>query len=454
MSTKSTSAETGSIVSLPVSRRGFVTGVAATAGGLSLGFHVPFGGTPAVAQKAPMAPEINAWVVIQPNDTVVIRIARSEMGQGTLTGLAQMVAEELECDWKKVTTEFPTPGQNLARNRVWRDFGTGGSRGIRTSHDYVRQGGATAREMLKLAAAAEWKVPVAEIVAANSTLSHKASGKSATYGQMAAAAAKIEPPKDVPLKDPKDWKIIGQPLARLDTVDKTTGKQIYGVDLKLPGMLNAAIKACPTFGGKVASFDASKVKEMPGVKHVVQVGDTAVAVVATTWWQAKTALDALPITWDRGPNTATSNATIAAMLTEGLTSDQNVFVGNANGDAKAALAKAGKTVEATYGVPYQNHATLEPMNATALWTADRCEVWCPTQNGEAALAAASKASGLPQDKCDVYKLLLGGGFGRRGAFQDFVTQAVLIAKQVPGTPVKLIWSREEDMTHGHYHPVT
>jgi isoquinoline 1-oxidoreductase beta subunit len=445
---------------LAVSRRSFLVGASATAG-LSLGFHVPLDGkapngslgVPDAAAKAATA-EVNAWVMIKPDDTVVIRIARSEMGQGTLTGLAQMVAEELECDWSKVTTEYPTPGQNLARNRVWKDFGTGGSRGIRTSHDYVRQGGATAREMLKLAAAEAWKVPASEIVTVNSTLSHKASGKVASYGQMAEAAAKVEPPKDVALKDPKSWKLIGKPVARLDTVDKTTGKQIYGVDLKLPGMLNATIKACPTFGGKVALFDAAKVKAMPGVKHVVQVGDTAVAVVAETWWQAKTALEALPITWDLGPNKDLSSAAIAEMLKEGLSSEKDVFVGNTNGDAKATLAKAGKTVEAVYSVPYQNHATLEPMNATALWTADKCEVWCPTQNGEAALAAASKASGLPQDKCDVYKLLLGGGFGRRGAFQDFVTQAVLIAKQIPGTPIKLIWSREEDMAHGHYHPVT
>lgn len=440
-----------------ISRRSFVGGIAAASGGMTFGFHIPFDATAAQAATpaaGAAAPEINAWVVVKPDDTVVIRIARSEMGQGTLTGLAQMVAEELECDWLKVTTEYPTPGQNLARNRVWKDFGTGGSRGIRTSHDYVRMGGATAREMLKLAAANEWKVPASEIVAAESKLVHKASGKTASYGQMAAAAAKVEPPKDMALKDPKDWKIIGKPIARLDTADKINGRQIYGIDLKLPGMLNAAIRACPTFGGTLAGFDAAKVSGMPGVKHVVKVGDRAVAVVAETWWQAKTALDALPITWDAGPNKGVSTATIKAMLTEGLTSDRDVFVGNANGDAKATLAKAGKTVEAVYSVPYQNHATLEPMNATARWTPEKCEVWCPTQNGEGSLAAASKAAGLPQDKCDVYKVLLGGGFGRRGSFQDYVTQAVLIAKQIPGVPVKLIWSREEDMTQGHYHPVT
>lgn len=440
-----------------ISRRSFVGGVTATAGGMTFGFHIPFDANlahAAAGAAGAAAPEINAWVVVKPDDTVVIRIARSEMGQGTLTGLAQLVAEELECDWSKVTTEYPTPGQNLARDRIWKDFGTGGSRGIRTSHDYVRMGGATAREMLKLAAAAEWKVPVGEIVAAESILAHKASGKSASFGQMAAAAAKIEQPKGVALKDPKDWKIIGKPMPRLDTADKTNGKLVYGIDLKLPGMLNAAIRACPTFGGKVTSFDAAKVKAMPGVKYVVQVGDNAVAVVADTWWRAKMALDSLPITWDPGPNKDLSSAAIKALLTEGLTSDKDVFIGNSSGDAKTALSGAAKTVEAVYSVPYQNHATLEPMNATAVWTADKCEVWCPTQNGEGSLAAAAKAAGHAQNKCDVHKIHLGGGFGRRGSFQDYVTQAVLIAKQVPGVPVKLIWSREEDMTQGHYHPVT
>jgi isoquinoline 1-oxidoreductase beta subunit len=439
--------------SIDVSRRTFVAGSVAAATGLTVGFHVPQVGTKALAQGAG-APEINAWVVVKPDDTVVVRIARSEMGQGTLTGLAQFVAEELECDWSKVTTEYPTPGQNLARNRVWRDFGTGGSRGIRTSHDYVRQGGAAAREMLKAAAAAQWGVPVSEVMAANSTLTHKASGRSTTFGKVAEAAARIQPPKDVKLKDPKDWKLIGKSIPRLDTAPKIDGSQVYGTDLKLPGMLNATIKACPVFGGKVAAFDASKAKAMPGVKHVVAVGDNAVAVVADTWWQAKVALDAVTITWDEGSHKAASSEGFADSLKEGLTSAKDVFVGNSNGDAPAAIATAARKVEAIYGYPHQNHATLEPMNATAIWTAEKCEVWCPTQNGEAALAAAAKASGLPQQKCDVYKLHLGGGFGRRGAFQDYVTQAVLIAKQVPGIPIKLIWSREEDMAQGFYHPVT
>ncbi|MCE3273732.1 MAG: xanthine dehydrogenase family protein molybdopterin-binding subunit [Ramlibacter sp.] len=429
-------------------RRGFLK--AGASAGLVVGFHVPFAGG-AAAQGA--APEVNAWVLVQPDDTVVIRIARSEMGQGTLTGLAQLVAEELEANWAKVTTEYPTPGQNLARKRVWGNFSTGGSRGIRESHDYVRKGGATARLMLMQAAANEWKVPVAQVRAADSVVTHVPSGRKLSYGQLAAAAAKLEPPTDVPLKDPKDWKLAGKRLARLDTVDKVTGKQVYGADFTLPGMLHAAIKDCPVFGGKVKSVDAAAIQNRPGVKKVVRVGDSAVAVVADTWWRAKTALDALPIEWDFGPNVKESSATTAAMLKGGLDASDAV-VGNQNGDARAALAAAARVVEAVYSYPHQNHATMEPMSATARYTPQRCEVWTPTQNGEAALAAASEASGLPAAQCEVYKQMLGGGFGRRGAVHDWVRQAVEIAKQVPGTPVKLLWSREEDMLHGRFHPVT
>jgi isoquinoline 1-oxidoreductase beta subunit len=432
-----------------MNRRKFIISSAAVTGGFALGLTVPFG--PSVVRAADGSPEINAWVVIRPDDTVVIRIARSEMGQGSLTGLAQMVAEELECDWSKVTTEYPTPGQNVARKRVWGDFGTGGSRGIRTSHDYVRKGGATARQMLIQAAADEWKVPATECSAANSVITHMSSGRKTTYGKVAEAAARLEPPKDVALKDPKDWKIIGKSVKRLDTLDKLTGKQVYGADLKLPGMLNAAIKDCPVFGGKVASFDAAKAERMPGVKRVVRIGDSAIAVVADTWWHANTALEAIPIEWDGGENAKVSSASIAEMLKAGLDAEQ-AFVHNEAGDAKAAIAGAAKKIEAVYAYPFQNHATMEPMNATAVYTPDRCEVWCPTQNGEAALAATAEASGLPVAQCDVHKLLLGGGFGRRG-FTDYVRQAVLIAKEMPGTPVKLLWSREEDMAHGRYHPV-
>ena len=438
-----------------ISRRQFLQGASAVAGSLVVGFHVPFisnasaqGMAPAVA----VAPEINVWVVVKPDDAVIIRIARSEMGQGTLTGLAQLVAEELECNWAKVNTEYPTPGQSAARNRPWGSFGTGGSQGIRGSEKYVRVGGATARMMLVQAAADEWKVPVAECSAANSIITHGLSKRTTTYGKVAKAASQLTPPTDVALKDPKDWKIAGKRMARLDTVDKTTGKQIYGMDLKLPGMLNAAIKDSPVFGGKVRSVDDSAVLKRPGVKKVLRVGDSAVAVVADTWWRAKTALDALKIEWDEGINAKASSAAFAEVLKAGLSATDAV-IGNKVGDAPAAIATAARKIEAVYSYPHQNHACMEVMNATARWTPERCEVWAPTQNGEGALAATSEAAGLPLAQCEMYKIHLGGGFGRRGA-TDYIRQAVLIAKQMPGTPVKMMWSREEDMAQGRYHPVT
>jgi isoquinoline 1-oxidoreductase subunit beta len=433
-----------------MNRRSFIIGTAAIGGGLALGLEFPF--APGSAQAAAGEPEVNAWVVVRPDETVVIRVAKSEMGQGTITGLAQLVAEELECDWSKVTVDYPTPGQNLARKQAWGTMFTAGSRGIRESQELVRRGGAAARQMLIQAAANAWNVPASECSAANGVITHKSSGRTTTFGKVADAAGKLEPPKDIQLKDPKDWKIAGKPLKRLDTMDKLTGKLVYGIDIKLPGMLNAAIKDCPVFGGRLKSFDAQKIMGMKGVTKVVRVGESGVAVVADTWWQAKTALDALPIDWDEGENAKTSSASIAEWLKAGLDAEQ-AFVGNQSGDVKAALASAVKKVEAIYSYPYQNHATMEPMNATALYTADKCEVWCPTQNGDTALAAVIEASGLPAPSCEVHKLPLGGGFGRR-TFTDYIRQAVAIAKEMPGTPVKLLWSREEDMAHGHYHPVT
>jgi isoquinoline 1-oxidoreductase subunit beta len=434
-----------------VNRRSFLIGSSATGAGLALGFHVPFDTDVAHADVL-SSPEVNAWVVVKPDETVVIRIARSEMGQGTMTGLAQLVAEELNADWSKVTTEFPTPGQNVARKRVWGDFSTGGSRGIRASNKYVREGGAAARMMLIQAAATAWNVPAAECTAEKGVITHKASNRTVTYGQVADAAGKLEVPTNITLRDPKTWTIAGQPLKRLDTADKLVGKTMFGIDTRLPNMLYAAIRACPTFGGKVQSIDEADMPDMPGVKKIMKVDDNAVAIVADSWWRAKRALDSLQVTWDKGENAKVTSASIANFLKEGLDAEQ-AFVGNQAGDAKAALAGAAKVVTATYSYPYQNHAPMEPMNATAIYTSDKCEVWCSTQNGEGALAVAAEAAGLPVAQCDVHKTFLGGGFGRRGQ-SDFVRQAVLIAKEMPGTPIKLLWSREEDMTHCFYHPIT
>jgi isoquinoline 1-oxidoreductase subunit beta len=441
--------------SAKVSRRGFVVGSAAAGGGLALGFHLPFGSASAQPQAAAKGVEVNAWVVIKPDDSCMIRIARTEMGQGTRTGLAQLVAEELQCDWKKVSTDSITPGQNLARKRVWGEMGTGGSRGIRTSEDYVRRGGAAARMMLLQAAADQWNVPVGELAVAEGVITHAASKRSTSYGKVAAAAAKVTPPdpKTIKLRDPREWNIAGKPMKRLDTADKLNGSKVYAIDLKLPGMLCAAIKACPVFGGTVKSYDEAKIAGRPGVRGVVKVKDNAVAVVADTWWRAKSALDALPIEWDEGVNATQSSATIAAHLVDGFAAATDNGR-RSNGDAIKAIAGAAKKVEAVYSTPFLAHATMEPMNCTAKISAGKAEAWVPSQNAEASLAALSEASGLPLDKCEVYRPDIGGGFGRRGGTQDYVHQAVAIAKNFPDVPVKMIWTREEDMTHDFYRPVS
>src|SRR5437764_9448826 len=318
-----------------LSRRTFVVGAAAaTSGTLALGFKAPFV-TEVAAQDG--TTEVNIWVAIKPDDTCVIRIARSEMGQGTLTGLAQLVAEELECDWKKVTTEGISPARNLASKRAWGEMGTGGSRGIRISQEYVRKGGAAARMMLLQAAADQWKVPVGEVSVSNGVITHGT--KKISYGKIAAAAAKVTPPdpKTITLKDPKSWKIAGKPLKRLDTADKLNGSKIYAIDVKLPGMLNAAIKDAPVFGAKVTSFDDAKATKMPGVKKVMKVKDTAVAVVADTWYRAKTALEAVDIKWDEGDNAKVSSATILQHITDGLSAAENNGE-RKTGDAAAAIA--------------------------------------------------------------------------------------------------------------------
>ena len=434
-----------------LSRRNFIIGAAAAGSGLSLGFHVPLG----AQALAGSVEEVNAWVVVRPDETCVIRIARAEMGQGTHTGLAQLVAEELECDWNKVILQPITAGQNLARKRVWRDMSTGGSRGIRGSQEYVRQGGAAARMVLLQAAANQWQVPVAELRVDKGVVQHAASGRSTTYGKLADAAAKLPAPdvKSITLKQPRDWKLIGKPMKRLDTAPKVTGQQKYAIDVELPGMLVAAIKASPVFGGKLVSFDASKVLGLRGIKSVVKVDDKTVAVIADSYWRAKQALDKLPIVWDEAGNGQVSSASIAAHLTEGLTSTQNVFADRDVGDATAAIAKAARTVEAVYSTPFVAHACLEPMNCTVRINADRAEAWVATQNAEAALAVLSTVAGLPLDKCEVYSPSLGGGFGRRGGPQDYVRQAALIGKQFIGTPIKMIWSREEDMSQGMFRPI-
>ena len=435
-------------------RRDFLKISATAAGALALEFCFPL----AAARAAPQAgvTEVNAWILIHPDDRVVIRIARSEMGQGTLTALAQLVAEELDCDWAKVGAEFASPNEHFRRNRVWGSMSTGGSMGVRASQDYVRRAGASAREMLVGAAAQRWRVPAAECAADKGIVTHAPTGRKLRYGELAAEAAKIPAPKEVRLRDPKDWKIAGKSVRRLDIPDKVLGKPVFGVDVALPGMLHASIAQCPVFGGKLRGVDAKDALAMRGVKKVVQQ-EGFVAVIADSWWRADQALQKLDIEWDDAGNGRIGNAEITAMLREGLNA-AGLPKARETGNVDRAFADAGqvaRVIEAEYASPYLHHATLEPMTCTAWFKSDgSLEIWTSTQDGEAAMQAAAAASGLPLERIEVHKMMLGGGFGRRGFPQDFVGQGVAIAKAMPGVPVKLMWSREEDTRHGHYRPAS
>ena len=440
-------------------RRQFLIQSAGASGGLALGLYFPqmVSAQNTNAEVIPLKTpnEINVWVVIKPNDQCVIRVVRSEMGQGTRTGLMQLVAEELECDWNKVSYETPSPAESLARKRIWGEMHTGGSRGIRISQEYVRKAGAAARMMLMQAAANRWNVPVEELRVDQGVITHASSGKKITYGKVATDAALLTPPdpKTIALKKPQDWKIAGTSVKRVDTADKTNGSKVYAIDLQLPGMLCAAVKSCPVFGGKLVSYDDNAINKMRGVKGVVKVNNATVAVVADTWWRAKIALDNLPIDWDFGPDVKVSSTTIASHLKEGLAAEGD-FWQRKEGDAIGAIQKSAKKVEAVYTSPFLAHATMEPMNCTVKISGQRAEAWVPTQSAENAMAALSEASGLPLANCEVYKLDIGGGLGRRGSLHDFVHQATAIAKQFPNVPVKMVWSREEDFAHDYYRPIS
>jgi isoquinoline 1-oxidoreductase beta subunit len=437
-------------MTIATSRRIFLKASAALGGGFSLEFCFPLASAAAMSVAAT---EVNAWILIHPDDKILIRIARSEMGQGTLTALAQLVAEELDCDWAQVSTEFASPNESVRRDRIWGSMSTGGSQGVRSSQDYVRKAGASAREMLVAAAATQWKVPASECTADRGVISHRPTARKLRYGEVAAAAAKLTPPRDVKLRDPNDWKIAGKPVHRLDIPDKVRGKPVFAVDVALPGMLHASIAQCPVFGGKVASVDARAAETARGVKKIVREEDF-VAVVADSWWRANEALRKLKIQWDVGANGKASNETIEAMLRQGL-ADTNLPRARDSGNAQSALASAAKVAEAEYRSPYLNHATMEPQTCTAWFRSDGfLEVWTSTQNGEASLTAAAATAGLSPEKVEVHKMMLGGGFGRRGGPQDFVRQGVAIAKAMPGLPVKMMWSREEDMQHGFYRPAS
>ncbi|HYU68820.1 MAG TPA: molybdopterin cofactor-binding domain-containing protein [Burkholderiales bacterium] len=431
------------------SRRKFLKQSAAIGGGLSVGFNFPG----ALAQKAGGAAEINAWVVIRPDDAIIVRYARSEMGQGSMTSAPMLVAEELECDWRRVKIEYASANANVRRKRAWGDMAAVGSRTIRNSQEYLRKAGATAREMLIAAAAQQWGVPASECSASNSFITHGAGGRRLSFGKVADAASRLEPPKDVKLKDPRDWKLIGRSVKRVDIPDTVMGRQRYGIDVQLPGMLYAAIAQCPVFGGKLKSIDAAKVEGRRGIVKVLPM-ESFVAVVADNWWRAKEALRDVAIEWDAAGNSGVSSASIMEFLRVGLTQQEGLAIARREGDVDQAFGTAAKVLEAEYFTPYLAHATMEPMGCLALVKDGKVDVWTSTQNAEASLATAAATAGVPLENVEVHRVQLGGGFGRRGGAQDFVRQGVMIAKAMEGTPVKMLWTREEDMQHDFYRPAS
>src|SRR3989440_255528 len=365
-------------------RRKFLKQSAAIGGGLAVGFNIPG----ALAQKPGAAVEINAWVVIRPDDAIIIRYARSEMGQGSMTSAPMLVAEELECDWRRVKIEYASANANVKRKRAWGDMASVGSRTIRNSQEYLRKAGATAREMLIAAAAQQWGVPASECSASNCFITHGAGGRRLSFGKVADAAAKLEPPKDVKLKNPKDWKLIGKSVKRIDIPDTVLGRQRYGIDVQLPGMLYAAIAQCPVFGGKLKSMDASKVEGRRGIVKVVPL-ETFVAVVADNWWRAKEALRDVHIEWDVGANGNVSSASLMEFYKGGLDVQSDVATARKDGDFDQAFGSAERKIEAEYYTPYLAHSCLEPMGCTAIVKDGKVELWTSTQNAEASLAVAA-----------------------------------------------------------------
>ena len=437
-----------------LSRRGFVTASLTAAGGLAIGVAMPkavLAGLPVAAEPwtdpvDTKAKEINAWLVIEPDGTVLIRVAKSEMGEGIFTSLPMIVAEELQCDWRKVTAEYASANRNAQENQVYGRMGTGGSSAVRRSREYLQQAGASARARLIEAAARRWGVPASDCRAEAGSVLHPPTGRSQTYGELAGDAAGISLPAEPAIKTPDQYQLIGKPMARLDTPLKVTGKATFGIDIRLPGMLYAAVRTCPVFGGSVASYDEKAIAGRRGVVGVVPVPE-GLAVVADRFWRAKQAVLALPITWAEGPAAKTDSEEFDAAYRAAL--DGPAVTARKVGDVDAGLAQ-GKRVGATYEVPHLAHAAMEPLNCTAHVQGGRVEVWMGTQNPDAALKLAAQTAGVPIENVEVHNCFLGGGFGRR-AVNDELVQAVTVAKAV-GKPVKLVWTREEDMRHDRYRP--
>jgi isoquinoline 1-oxidoreductase beta subunit len=440
------------MTSTTLSRRQFITTSLTAAGGFALGIGVIGKAGAATLSVRPWNDdatsalgEINAWVVVQPDDTVIIRYGRAEMGQGSFTALPQILAEELECDWNLVKPEYASANRNLRANKVYGSLSTGGSRAVRETGDMVQQAGASARARLIQAAANRWGVPAADCSAAMSKVTHTATGRTFRFGELATEAAAIKLDKEPALKRPDQYKFIGRRLARLDVPLKINGTAKYGIDLDVPGVVSAAIIKCPVFGGTVKSVDESAIAGRRGILQVVKLKD-AVAVVADRYFRAQAALKALPIEWEVGAAGATNSVQFRKDYVVAL--DQKGAVARHDGNVDTAMAGAAKVIEATYDVPIITHAPMEPLNAIAHVQADRVDVWVGTQNADQALAFAAQASGVKPENVYVHNTFSGGGFGRRLG-PDEVAQAVAISKVV-GKPVKLVWTREEEMRQGRY----
>ncbi len=429
-------------------RRGFLKAGAVAGGGLLIGFHLPLALRAGEAGAAANEFVPNAWIRIDADDTVTLRVASSEMGQGVFTAIPMMLAEELECDWTRIKVEM-APAEKAYANPIIGMQLTGGSTTVRAFWVPLRQAGAAGRELLIRAAAQTWKVKEDQCRAENGFVLHKTSKRKASFGELAARAATLPVPTEVILKEPGEFKLIGKTTPRLDTPLKVNGSAVFGMDVKLPGLLTAVVARCPVFGGKQKKFDATSAKSIPGVRQVLSI-HSGIAVVADSFWAAKLARDALVVEWDEGANSKLSSAAIRAQLERAL-KKKSVSARN-DGDADKALKAAGKRIEAVYETPYLAHACMEPMNCTAVVKKDGCELWVPTQNQTGAQLVASQITGLPPGKVKVNTTFLGGGFGRRSE-QDFVAEAVQLA-MATGAPVKLIWTREDDMHHDYYRPAT
>jgi isoquinoline 1-oxidoreductase subunit beta len=435
-------------ISAGVSRRSLLT--AGLAGGFVLAFHVPVRAfnepvQPPDDTAGKFAP--NAFIRIDNSGKTTLVMPQVEMGQGVYTSISMILAEELDADFAQITLEHAPPSDKLYGNPLFGIQATGNSNSVRAWWKPLRTAGASARAMLVQAAAQQWQVDPASCTTANSEVTHKESGRKLGYGALVDAASAQVPPKDVALKDPKDFVLIGKPLKRLDTPDKVNGKAVYGIDAMLPDMKFATLKVCPVFGGKVAKVDDSAARKIPGVRKIV-VLDDLVAVVGDHMWAAKKGLDALVIDWDEGPNAGVSSNDIWRDLR--AASEKDGAVAKSEGDINKGLA-TGDRLEAAYELPFLAHATMEPINATVHVTSDVCEIWTGTQVMTRVQSEAAKAAGLPVEKVIVNNHLLGGGFGRK-LEADMVVAAVRVAKQVDG-PVKVVWTREEDIQHDIFRPV-